>query len=35
MKTEDIELKFPEESIREVARIATELNRSVENIGAR
>ena len=35
MKTEKMEITFPEQSIREIARLATEINRSVENIGAR
>jgi ATP-dependent HslUV protease ATP-binding subunit HslU len=35
MKTEDIEIEFTEDAIRAVARIAFEVNESVENIGAR
>ncbi len=35
MATEGIELKFEEEAIREMARIAVEVNRKTENIGAR
>lgn len=35
MATEGVELKFEEEAIREVARLAATLNRQVENIGAR
>jgi ATP-dependent HslUV protease ATP-binding subunit HslU len=35
MATEGIELKFKEEAIREMARIAVEVNRKTENIGAR
>ena len=33
--TEGIELKFEDNAIREIARMAAELNKSVENIGAR
>lgn len=35
LKTEGIELVFEEEAIREIAKMAAELNKSVENIGAR
>jgi len=35
LKTESVVIKFNEESIREIARIAAELNTTVENIGAR
>jgi ATP-dependent HslUV protease ATP-binding subunit HslU len=35
MKTEGIELSFEEAAIREMARIATEVNRKTEDIGAR
>ena len=35
MKTEEIEVTFPDISVREIAKLATEINRSVENIGAR
>ncbi|WLE97671.1 MAG: ATP-dependent protease ATPase subunit HslU [Candidatus Electrothrix communis] len=35
MATEGIELEFKEEAIREMARIAVEVNRKTENIGAR
>ena len=35
MKTEGIELSFEETAIREMARIATEVNRKTEDIGAR
>lgn len=35
LETEGIKLEFSEESIREIARIATEVNEQVENIGAR
>ncbi len=35
LKTEGVELEFTEDAIREVARIATEVNDQVENIGAR
>lgn len=35
METEGIELDFAEDSIREMARIAAEVNKKTENIGAR
>jgi len=35
MKTEGIDLKFNDEAIHEIARVAAELNETVENIGAR
>jgi ATP-dependent HslUV protease ATP-binding subunit HslU len=35
MKTEGIELIFTDEAIEELAGVAAEVNRSVENIGAR
>jgi len=35
LKTENVDLRFTEESIREIARVAAEANRTVENIGAR
>ena len=35
MRTEGIELEFEDEAIREIARMAAQLNKSVENIGAR
>ena len=35
LKTEGVELVFEENAIREIARVAAELNKSVENIGAR
>ena len=35
MKTEGVELVFDDEAIREIAKMAAELNKSVENIGAR
>ncbi len=35
MKSESIELEFDEESIKEIAKIAAEVNEQVENIGAR
>jgi len=35
MATEDVDLVFNEESIREIARLAAEINSLVENIGAR
>ncbi len=35
LETESVKLEFTEGSIREIARIATEVNEQVENIGAR
>jgi ATP-dependent HslUV protease ATP-binding subunit HslU len=35
MKTEGIDLTFTEDAIREVSKLAAEVNESVENIGAR
>ncbi len=35
LRTEGVELEFTDDAIREVARIATEVNEQVENIGAR
>jgi len=35
MKTEDLTLEFTPEAIEEIAAVAAEVNRSVENIGAR
>jgi ATP-dependent HslUV protease ATP-binding subunit HslU len=35
LKTEDIDLKFSDDGIKEVAKIASEVNEQVENIGAR
>ncbi|MDD4457575.1 MAG: HslU--HslV peptidase ATPase subunit, partial [Syntrophotalea acetylenica] len=35
MATEDIHLDFDSEAIREIARIATQVNSQTENIGAR
>lgn len=35
MATEGVELQFEEEAIREMAKIAVEVNRKTENIGAR
>jgi ATP-dependent protease HslVU (ClpYQ) ATPase subunit len=35
LKTEGIDLEFSEEAIREIAKIAAEVNETVENIGAR
>jgi ATP-dependent HslUV protease ATP-binding subunit HslU len=35
METEDITLHFEEDAIREMARIAAEVNQKTENIGAR
>lgn len=35
MQTEDLQIDFTDDAIEELAKIATEVNRSVENIGAR
>ncbi len=35
LATEGVELEFTEDGIREIARVATEVNSEVENIGAR
>lgn len=35
LKTEGVDLEFEDEAIREIARMAADLNKSVENIGAR
>lgn len=35
LKTEDVEVVFEDSAIREIARVATEVNRTLENIGAR
>ena len=35
MKSEQVELVFTEGALREMARVAAEVNRTVENIGAR
>lgn len=35
LKVENIEIQFSEDSIREIARIATTVNQNMENIGAR
>ncbi|MCG6914261.1 ATP-dependent protease ATPase subunit HslU [bacterium BMS3Abin03] len=35
LETEGVKLKFTEDGIREIARVATEVNEQVENIGAR
>lgn len=35
IKTENVDLVFSDESIREMARIASEANKNIENIGAR
>ncbi len=35
LETEGVKLHFAEDGIREIARIATEVNEAVENIGAR
>ena len=35
LRSENIELSFTDDSIKEIARIAAEVNEQVENIGAR
>ena len=35
LKSEDVEITFEDEGVREIARIAAEVNADVENIGAR
>lgn len=35
LETEGVKLKFEDDAIREIARIAALVNRTVENIGAR
>ena len=35
LRTEGVELRFTEEAIWEIARVAEEVNLDVENIGAR
>ena len=35
MATENVTLEFDDESIDAIAKLATEINRTVENIGAR
>ena len=35
MATEEVEVDFSEDGVREIARISAEVNRSIENIGAR
>ena len=35
LATEDVSLEFEDDAVREVARIAAEVNRTIENIGAR
>jgi ATP-dependent HslUV protease ATP-binding subunit HslU len=35
LQTEGITLEFDEEAVREIARVAFEVNEQVENIGAR
>lgn len=35
LATEGIDLEFTEEAIREIARLAEEINSNVDNIGAR
>ncbi|KAL0476588.1 hslU [Acrasis kona] len=35
LKTEDVDLEFPEDAIKEIAAVGAEVNSSIENIGAR
>lgn len=35
MKTENVELSFTDVAIKEIARIAFDTNKTIENIGAR
>jgi ATP-dependent HslUV protease ATP-binding subunit HslU len=35
LSTEDVDLRFTEEAVREMARFAMEVNEATENIGAR
>lgn len=35
MKTEGVELEFTDDAVKEIARVAAEVNRTLENIGAR
>ena len=35
LKTEDVDLEFSEDGINAIAKIASEVNSTVENIGAR
>jgi len=35
MRTEGVDLRFTDEALREIAKITSEVNQSVENIGAR
>jgi ATP-dependent HslUV protease ATP-binding subunit HslU len=35
LNTEGVDLRFTEESLREISRIAAEANRTVENIGTK
>lgn len=35
LKTEGVELVFERDAVEEIARLASEINRAVENIGAR
>lgn len=35
LKSEKVDLKFTDEAIREIARVAAQVNNSIENIGAR
>ena len=35
LKSEDVDISFTDDAVREIARIAAEVNNSVENIGAR
>ena len=35
LQAEDVELNFPDEVVRRIAEVAAEVNKNVENIGAR
>ena len=35
LETEGVQLQFTDEAVREVARVAEEVNKTVDNIGAR
>ena len=35
LRADEVELEFSEEAVREIAKVAAEVNRRVENIGAR
>ena len=35
LKADDVQLEWSDEAVREIARVAAEVNRTVENIGAR